>query len=74
MGHLLTSPLPLVRSLAEAREIVAGLVAQDAMPPFAPKFFDLLGQATIAVFAGGECREAEIIAEPGTGFPKVVVA
>lgn len=74
MGHLLTSPLQKVSSLSEAKAIMAELVAQDAAVPFAPKFFDLLGQAVIAVFPSGECRQGEIIAEPGTGFPKVVVS
>lgn len=73
MGHLLVAPLPFVRSLTEARGIVAGLVDEDAMPAFAPKFFDLLGQATIAVFADGQVREAEVIADR-SGLARVVVA
>lgn len=73
MGHLLVSPLRSVSSLTEARDIVAGLVETGAMVPFAPKFFDLLGQATIAVFADGTVREAEIIADR-SGLGRVVVA
>lgn len=73
MAHqMLTSPLPAITSLAQGQAIVAELTEADAMPPFAPKFFDLLGQATIAIFAGGDVREAEVIAP--NGYPIVVVA
>ena len=62
MGHMLTSPLRSVSSLSEARAIVAAMAEADALPFRAATFFDLLGQAVIAVFADGTIREAEYVA------------
>lgn len=73
MGHLLTSPLSTVASLDEARAIVAGLVAEDAMPAFGPRFFELAAAGLpIAVFADGTVREAQVISP--SGIRMVVVA
>ena len=71
MGHLLTTPLRSVASLAEAGLLASALFEADAVPPFTPVFFQA-SFGPIAVYPSGQVRQAEIIAEPGTGYPKVV--
>ncbi len=73
MGHLLTSPLRSVASLAEAVAIASAEREADTAPPFAPLFFEA-SFGPIAVLRDGSVRQAELIADAVTGYTRVVVA
>lgn len=72
MGHMLTSPLRSVSSLAEASELAAGAFERDELPALAPQFF-AAPFGPIAVCRDGSIREAELIGRPD-GSTWVVLA
>jgi len=75
MGHLLTSPLPVVQSVDEARTAAAALDAEGFISPLGmPRFFDLHGATPIAVLEDGTVVQAELVGSPYSSGTRVQVA